>query len=399
MRKKLLWKIIGGAGVLLFLATMMLWLAGAFRHKTRPGPPAASHVVSPAHTALVESRVFPQLVEQSGTIHNRIETRVASRIMAQVVEILTYEGVAVTGATATGQATLMARLDDRDIAARLQQSQSQVIALDRAIESAVAQVGAARAQLQAAAARRDQASTDYQRYVNLYADKVVTAQQLDLAKAQNEVATAQENAARKTQESAESEAKRLKAQKQQADEAVAEARVTLDYTLIRSPISGRVSRRMVEIGDTVAPGQTIFTVESNGQPELHAVVSESLLEHLPVGEAVKANVDALALSCRGTVREIIPWSDPTTRTVLVKITLPQRSDLVSGMFGRLFIPIGDYKTLVVPQSAVKKVGQLDLVEVFSNGAVHRRFVTTGKTHNNLIEMLSGVGEGEMVVLP
>jgi multidrug efflux pump subunit AcrA (membrane-fusion protein) len=98
------------------------------------------------------------------------------------------------------------------------------------------------------------------------------------------------------------------------------------------------------------------------------------------------------------VREILPQADPLTRTILVKVDLPKDAGLVSGLFGRLRVPIGDYSTLVVASSAIRQSGQLYLVQVLEEpGVPARRFVQIGPEHGPLVEVLSGVQEGDEVV--
>jgi multidrug efflux pump subunit AcrA (membrane-fusion protein) len=100
------------------------------------------------------------------------------------------------------------------------------------------------------------------------------------------------------------------------------------------------------------------------------------------------------------LREIVPKSDPATRTVVVKVSLPVQPDLVNGLFARLQVPYGDYSTLAVPLAAVHEVGQLHLVEVIdADGHPRRRFVTLGQRHEDRVEILSGIEENQEVVVP
>ena len=149
----------------------------------------------------------------------------------------------------------------------------------------------------------------------------------------------------------------------------------------------------------VTPGQQLFVLENYAQPELHAIVSESLIEHLSVGTSHEVFVDVLNRTFTGSVREMITQADPDTRTVLVKVSLPETSLQVTGLFGRLLIDVGQYQALVIPTSAVRQVGQLHLVQVVDvDGYPHRRFITVGKTHDKEVEVLSGLQEGEAVVV-
>ena len=397
---RIVWRVVAGLLVVIFLVGMMLWLAGAFRDKTEPGPLIPKVKAKGVTTEPVQRRTFPLLIEQVGSVRNQVEAKVASRIMAQVVEIAVREGDSVRGARTGREATLLARLDDRDLRTREQQAQAQIQVLERGRNSAQANRESAQAQHEAARARLEQAVADFRRYEKLYQSGAATGQQYEQAKAQMEVAEAQVRSAQKGIEAARQEIERIAAQIEAAKSALQQVLVQLSYTEIRAPFGGRVTRKLAEVGDTVGPGEPLFILETEAQPELHAIVSESLLPHLRIGNQFSVQIDALQKTYKGKVREVIPRSDPATRTVLVKVALPEIPELVSGMFGRLFIPTGTYEAVVVPQSALQKVGQMDLVQtVDAQGYLQRRFVTPGKSHDALREILSGLQEGEQVVIP
>jgi len=68
------------------------------------------------------------------------------------------------------------------------------------------------------------------------------------------------------------------------------------------------------------------------------------------------------------------------------------------MFGRLLIPLDDESVLVIPRSAVQQVGQLELVEIVEDGRLRRRAVKLGRLFGDEVEVLSGLREGERVVI-
>lgn len=395
-------EIAKGLGVLALLVLLMLWLSGAFRHKVEPGPPIArAQSETPVfRTQAVEQRAFPLFIEQVGTVRTQGEAKISGRIMAQVTEIYVREGQMATGPEkGADKAAVLARLDDRDMQARIRQAQSQVAGLERAVEAAQANLKAAKAKVEAAKSGSRSSSADYVRYETLYNSRAATGQQLDHARSQKEVADAQMQAAVQAVAAAEGELQRTRAQKDQAEAALAEARVALSHTVVRAPFSGKVIRKMVDVGDTAAPGQPLFIMETPLKPELHALVSESVLPNLQVGQAVEVRIDAIAEDLMGSVYEITPQADPSTRTVTVKVALQPKTELVAGLFGRLRIPLGEYTALVVPAEAVREVGQLQLVDVLdSNRQPQRRFVTLGHRREGLVEVLSGLREGEEVVL-
>jgi len=149
-----------------------------------------------------------------------------------------------------------------------------------------------------------------------------------------------------------------------------------------------------------SPAQPLFLIETASQLELHAFLSESLIPRINLGQAMEVHVDALNRTFSGVVREIVPKSDPSTRTVLIKVTLPADPELVNGLFGRLRVPYGQYDALVAPIKAAREVGQLMLVDVLGpDGHPQRRFITLGQAHGELVEVLSGLQENEEVVVP
>jgi HlyD family secretion protein len=393
-------KVLALAAVLIVL---MLWLSGAFIRKIRAGTPVAAKEASAAVTSsqAVETRTYPLIVEQVGTVQTRTQAQVAARITAQVLEAPVHSGQAVTGPGGPGgEATVLARLDARDIEAKLRQAQTQVTAADKALASATAQLAGVEAQQQAAEAQAAQALTDFQRMERLFASQAVSSQELDHARAQKDVTDAQVRAAVQQVAVVRSDAARLEAQKEQAQAAVREAQVMLSFTTIESPLSGRVVRKMIDPGDMVTPGQPLFIIETPAEPELHAVVAESLVATLQPEQKLDVRIDALRQTLQGTVREIVPQADPRTRTMLVKVSLPPQAGLVSGQFGTLAVPTGTYQALVIPARAVRQVGQLHLVDVVDDqGAAHRRFVTLGRSHGDVVEVLSGLTAAERVAIP
>ncbi|MDR3557192.1 MAG: efflux RND transporter periplasmic adaptor subunit [Syntrophobacteraceae bacterium] len=369
-------QIRNGVAALVILIVMMLWLSGAFVRKIGPesadSRTAEHSAKSTLPTAKVELQTFPLIIEQVGAVRSRSEAQVSSHLMAQIRDIRVEPGDLVHGPEDGGAPTVLATLDDRTVEAKLGQARSQVVALEDAVVAARANV--------------QKAASDYRRYQNLLKNGATTAQRAQYARTERDVATA--------------DVARLQAQKKQSEEAAREAKVMLGYTVITAPFSGRVVKKILDVGDMAAPGRPLFFIDSPSRAEMHAVVSESILSSLQIGQQIEVGIDALHRKTMGTIREIVPSADNSTRTVLVKITLPASADLVSGMFARVFVPCGVYHALVIPARAVREVGQLYLVDtVDAQGAIERRFIRPGKTRGDLVEVLSGLKAGEEVVVP
>jgi multidrug efflux pump subunit AcrA (membrane-fusion protein) len=402
-RKQMLrMRAVKGLGMLAVLALLMMWLAGTFR--TKIGPAVSTEPISSRKelsAVKVERRTFPLLIDQVGTVRSRTEAQVSTRIMAQVSEIRVKEGDSVVGNDSEHTApTILAILDDREIQAKLNQTKSQITGLERAISAARSKAEAAEAQTLAAKAGKKLAGSDYSRFERLRAQQAATGQQFDNALAQKDVADARLAAAVRESEAGRRDVDRLIAEKDRAEAALAEAKVILSYTVIQAPFTGRLLKKMVDVGDMTSPGQALFYIETASQPEMHATVSESLVRDIQTGQSLAVSVDSMGEVLVGKVREIAPRADPATRTFPVKLSLPADSRLVNGLFGKIRIPHGTYDTLIVPAAAVRESGQLSLVDWRGpDGRISRRIVRVGERHGALVEILSGLQEGEEVLIP
>ncbi len=390
-----------GLGALAVLIVLMLWLSGSFVRKVGTEAARPEPVRQKPPTLRVERKTFPLLIEQVGAIRSRDEAQVSSRLMAEIREIRVKEGDRVSGPENAGaRPTVLAKLDDREVQAKLRQANSQVDALGHAVDGARAKLRAAEAQVSASRANREKAASDFRRYENLFKGGAATEQQVQYVTTQRDVANAQAGSAVQEVQAAKGDMARLQAQREQAEAAVKEARVMLSYTVIEAPFSGRVVKKMLNAGDMAAPGQPVFFLDAPSQAEIHAIVSESLIPHLKIGQEIEVKIDAMDRTMKGEIREIVPQSDVTTRTMLVKIGLPACSDLANGLFARIFVPYGAYEALVIPARAVREVGQLYLVDaVGPDGHPARRFITLGRTRDSLVEVLSGLKEGEEIIAP
>ena len=133
--------------------------------------------------------------------------------------------------------------------------------------------------------------------------------------------------------------------------------------------------------------------------QMVATVRESLAMGLEAGQQVAARLDSLGLDCHATISEIVPEAQAESRSFQVKVIGPCPPNVYSGMFGRIFIPLGDEEVLVVPPRAVRRVGQLEEVTVLAEGKARSHVVQLGRELPEGREVLSGLRAGERVVVP
>jgi len=177
------------------------------------------------------------------------------------------------------------------------------------------------------------------------------------------------------------------------------AAAQLTYTAIKAPFSGTITEKMAEAGDMALPGRALLKMEDSGQLRLEAMVAESDVRAVTPGEVVSVLIDALGpRPLTGVIAQILPAGDPHTHTFLVKVTLPHTPGLKTGMFGRLLLHKGASETIVVPRSAIIERGQLTGVFVVEPDHIARlRWVKSGRTFDDGIEVLSGLNLGERVM--
>jgi multidrug efflux pump subunit AcrA (membrane-fusion protein) len=161
-----------------------------------------------------------------------------------------------------------------------------------------------------------------------------------------------------------------------------------------------VVERYADPGDTARQGQPLLRMYDPQTLRLEASVRESVASKLVKGQQHEVRIDALDEQFAAIVDEIVPSADPGSRSFLVKVSLKDSTGLYPGMFGRLIVPIGQVEKMYIPQKAVTRVGQLDFVIVKIEKGSVRRYVRLGiPTEDGRIEVVSGLTDGEQVLIP
>jgi len=191
---------------------------------------------------------------------------------------------------------------------------------------------------------------------------------------------------------------------------VAEQQALVDKKLVRAPFAGRLGIRVVDLGQYVAAGTKLVTLQALDPILVDFSVPQNQLGQVDSGQKVILTTNALpGERFEGTVSAIDAKVDPATRNVLVRASLPNsRHRLLPGMFGNVEIRSGAaQRRLTLPQTAITFNPYGDTVFVVeekgkgSDGkprlVATQRFVTVGPTRGDQIAVVSGVKEGETVV--
>lgn len=333
----------------------------------------------PQETVQAVRAKLPRLHEAVGTVMARTDIRVEAQVTGRVLKVLVRPGDKVKAGDA------LITLDSRASQARLDRSR-------QASQSAGSLTGQARDFLSAAEADFNKSQSTYKRMKQLHDQKVVTAEEVEQAESAYLQAQARLGQAREGLAAAQ-------ARGREAEKVVQEAEIGLGYTSIVAQEDGEVARRLAEPGDLAFPGKELLTLQTGASLRLEAMVSESLIGSVRMGDSLGvmvAAIDGEPLS--GVVDEIEPLADPVTRSFLVKARLPVRPGLYPGMFGRLLVPLGERETVLVPERAVARVGQLETVMVKSGDNWETIFIRTGAVYGDKVEVLSGLSGGEAIGL-
>ncbi len=192
--------------------------------------------------------------------------------------------------------------------------------------------------------------------------------------------------------------KTLEEQKQTSEAAFREAQTMLGYTELKAPFTGTVTDKLVEVGDLAAPGVPLLKLENGTALEVVIQVPEVLSHHLQLGTRLPLTIPAVGLALEAQVREISPTVDPASRTTQVKLALPETPGLRSGQFARVALVDGRSTTLLIKRGALRQNGQMQQVFVAEEGKARMRLVRTGAETDERIEVLSGLREGDRVIL-
>ena len=178
------------------------------------------------------------------------------------------------------------------------------------------------------------------------------------------------------------------------------ASLELDYTQIRAPIAGVVSQRYVKLGNTVATGESAFRVTSFDPLVAYLHVPEREFRQLAAGQLVRINIDALGGEpYNATVTRVSPIVDPETGTFKLTIEIRDESRRIKpGMFGRMSIVYDQHlDVLQVPRSAIIERADSTSVFVVENDVAKRREIETGFSDEGMVEVTSGLTDGEQVI--
>jgi HlyD family secretion protein len=322
------------------------------------------------------------LLTANGYIEARHQASVAARTTGRLAEVFVEEGDSVAA---------------DEVVARLIDDDQRVLLLQ-----AEANVGLARARLDQAAANETEAVRRAERRATLLSQRVESAEEAEAAETAAVLARAERAAAAASLRVAE------------AGREV--ARLELDKTKITAPFAGVVLRKDAEIGEIVGPIMTsntaragaVVTIADLSTLEVGVDVGESYIARLAVGGAADVVLDAHPeVHFPAAIRTIYPSADRDRATIPVRVAFTQtdpriRPDLGAKVTFLERSVTGEIrvipKTLRVPRAAVRDRDGERIVWVVREGRLLANVVTLGEAAGDEVAVLSGLSEGDQVLL-
>jgi RND family efflux transporter MFP subunit len=316
---------------------------------------------APEHT--IKAQVVPAKVTEypvqysfSGTLQADKQSNLSTRVMGQVRKVYVKPGQKVNAGD------LLIQIRNQDIMAQKAQVEASKVEAQTAFESA---------------------EKDLKRFEALYKNKSASEKEMDDIRTNYQMAKARLDAVNQMEQ---------------------EVEESLRYTSIRAPYRGVITGKFVQEGDMANPGMPLLSIENPGQWEVYARIPENDISRLQLNAPVSVQFTSVpGLQVEGTISEINPSSTNTgsqfEAKVLLNTSRTEAKQLYSGMFATVNYQKGTQPMILVPKSALVTRGQLvGLYTVSQAGTSLLRWVRTGRSYGDSIEILSGLSDGEQYIL-
>jgi membrane fusion protein (multidrug efflux system) len=303
-----------------------------------PGAGDQQQAAVPVDVALVSRRDIADNLETSGLLEAEQEVDIVARTAGPIVELSAEEG------QFRRKGQLLARIDPRELEAQL----------------AVSRVGL------------EEARANFERAKASFEAQIVSREAYDQTRARFLSAEAQ----------------------------LQSVELQFSYTEIRAPFDGLIIERAVKFAEFVGNGARLFRISDFDPLLCYVQIPEKDLPRLAIGQAAKIEVDSYPdRRFTASVLRINPVIDASSGTFKVTLAVDGGGVLRPGMFASVFLETAVHpNALVIPKRALVLESIGDSVYVAVNGQARRREVRLGYQEADDVEILSGLQEGEQVVV-
>jgi RND family efflux transporter MFP subunit len=386
------WGILIGGVLLLAGGTWAVLQMNRSPHS----PETTTNQAIAVSTMTLKSQSITNTLELSGSIRPVEQATLSTRVMGRITALSLESGDRFR------KGDVLASIDVMDINAQTGQAQLGVAQAQAEVFRSQASLNQLESQKLEAQSALRLAQVTQSRMSRLQAEGAVSQSVLDDANTALEQARARVAQSEAGIRQSQAAIDQTQAAVSRAELSVISSDISASYGTIIAPFDGVVVQKMAYEGEMAAPGTPLLKVENPNKLELEISVPEENLRLVRVGQSVKVQFDAVNQTINGTIQQIVPAANAQSRSFLVKIPLNNSSKLISGMFGRIALPLGaNRETLLVPTKALIQRGQLQgvyVVESTEDKAIAvLRWVKTGKPQNEQIEIVSGLKTGDRII--
>jgi multidrug efflux pump subunit AcrA (membrane-fusion protein) len=363
---------------------------------------AATPEVVQISTATAITRELPRYTEATGSLAAAEQTDVAPTVAGRVVAV----GVDLGSYVQRG--AVLARLDDADARLRLTQLQAQAQQALSGVRQAEARIGLRPGQafdpvrvpeVGAARVALDLAEKQLRRFERLIESGDVSRSAYDQQKAQRDQLQQQYEAALQAARQNYAAIATARAAAGAAEAQVAQARKAVSDVVVYAPISGYVADRPADLGEYVSASSKVATIVRTNPLRLRIDIPEQLIGSVQTGQSVSVITSSYAdRAFAGRIARISPNVTAASRTLTVEAEVENGEGLLKpGQFAtvRISQPAGG-PAVLIPARAVRREQDTSRVYVIRDGRAEERIVQLGQTEGELIEVKSGIREGELI---
>ncbi|MFZ5593191.1 MAG: efflux RND transporter periplasmic adaptor subunit [Pseudomonadota bacterium] len=368
--------------VIFFMAATLVigWLAFE-RDSSMENSPRNRAMAGVTVTAIqVGRREIPVAIPVNGVLVSREEMPLGIELQtARIAQVLVEEGDIVRA----GQ--ILVRLNTDLLQTQLHQNQAAAKKADAVIQQQQAILRETKAQF-------DDAKKNFERANTLRGAGALSIEMMDQRRTYYLAAEARLAATQQALLAAQADLELVEAQRQ-------EIVTRLAQSTLRAPHAGLITERKARVGATVtAGGDPLFRLAKAGEIEFEAEVMESDFTRIPIGAAVEIQISGEHILRQGTVRLLAARIGRDDRLARVRISIRgDTSVLRPGRFSRGMVQLPKIKAIAVPDAAILFEGRDAVVFVVEKDMARRRSVELGLRHANLVEVVSGIEEGEIIV--
>ncbi|OUC12603.1 MAG: hypothetical protein B0A82_22115 [Alkalinema sp. CACIAM 70d] len=299
-------------------------------------------------TQVAQTSELADRIEYVGTTRPYRQVSLRSQGAGQLLDLRVDVGDSVSRGQFLGQ------LDDRVLAATVNEAEAEVAVRQSEAVSLQADVDNARAQAEQERIKLQQARSDAQRLQQLFKEGAISEQQVELAntnaKTAEQALRATEQQVRNRQQAVIAAQRRIEVQ----NALVTQEQERQSFSVLRSPINGVVLAKALEMGDLAQVGTEVLKLGDFSQVKVEVQVSELELAKIRVGQTAQVRLDARPKeTLTGRVTRISPAANPSDRLVPVEITMPNPDGQIgSGLLARVQFGQRNQSKIVVPEVAL-----------------------------------------------